>query len=372
MEINFRDIILDIQNIVNFMSKKYFYKLSKVFLVFLFLFTFSLILVKAEATNSSVATASKLPNFSDIGDLITGFNKNIIQNLTIMLSGLAVVVFLWGLVKFIYDRTRGNDKSLADDKKAMLWGLVALFVLVSLWGIIKAVQGIAGISSDNTINMPKLCFSGECAISAPSKATTNGITGADTASSGDGFDNTPVSNLGTTYNSNYTLDSINSWPDELGQGTSGDNVAQLQKFLSEKAGISLSVDGSYGPNTIAAVKSFQTSNKLVPDGIVGPSTKAVIMYNYMNATPESNVSFVSGWPDLAYGSNGSAVGQLQTILRNNNCYASGANSDSDNMFGADTKNAVIAFQAINALKEDAIVGPSTRAVIMSPNTYRCN
>ena len=46
-------------------------------------------------------------------------------------------------------------------------------------------------------------------------------------------------------------------------------------------------------------------------------------------------------------------------------------SNEDNIFGPRTKEAVINFQNANYLKEDAIVGPSTRAVIMSTETTGC-
>ncbi|MXV18533.1 peptidoglycan-binding domain-containing protein [Deinococcus xianganensis] len=37
-------------------------------------------------------------------------------------------------------------------------------------------------------------------------------------------------------------------------------------------GYAVTVDGSFGPSTESAVKSFQTSKGLTADGIVGPNT----------------------------------------------------------------------------------------------------
>lgn len=54
---------------------------------------------------------------------------------------------------------------------------------------------------------------------------------------------------------------------------SGDDVKLLQSKLNGK-GASLSVDGSFGPRTLSAVKNFQQANGLVVDGIVGPKTWA--------------------------------------------------------------------------------------------------
>lgn len=51
----------------------------------------------------------------------------------------------------------------------------------------------------------------------------------------------------------------------------GGQVPLLQKRLNAK-GYGLSVDGVFGPKTLAAVKKFQTAKKLTVDGIVGKIT----------------------------------------------------------------------------------------------------
>jgi peptidoglycan hydrolase-like protein with peptidoglycan-binding domain len=55
----------------------------------------------------------------------------------------------------------------------------------------------------------------------------------------------------------------------LQQGSTGADVSKVQSMLSSYG---LTVDGQYGPKTMAAVKQFQASKGLVADGIVGPKT----------------------------------------------------------------------------------------------------
>lgn len=55
------------------------------------------------------------------------------------------------------------------------------------------------------------------------------------------------------------------------KGSKGESVKWLQYELN-KRGYKLSVDGDFGAKTEAAVKDFQSKNKLVVDGIVGKNT----------------------------------------------------------------------------------------------------
>lgn len=56
---------------------------------------------------------------------------------------------------------------------------------------------------------------------------------------------------------------------------SGEDVNDLQQLLVA-AGFATEIDGVFGPATEAAVKSFQESRQLSPDGIVGAATRSVL------------------------------------------------------------------------------------------------
>lgn len=60
------------------------------------------------------------------------------NQLILIVTGLAILFFFWGLAKFIKDA--GNDTGRKEGRERMLWGIVALFVLFSIWGIITFLQ----------------------------------------------------------------------------------------------------------------------------------------------------------------------------------------------------------------------------------------
>ena len=61
-----------------------------------------------------------------------------------VLFSLSLVYFFWGVTQFIL-KDAGNDKTREDGKKKMIWGLIALFVFVSIYGILSAFGSAIGI-----------------------------------------------------------------------------------------------------------------------------------------------------------------------------------------------------------------------------------
>jgi hypothetical protein len=62
----------------------------------------------------------------------------------------------------------------------------------------------------------------------------------------------------------------------LRQGSRGNEVMELQKFLNDKGHDAGIVDGKFGPRTREALIKFQIINKLKGDGIVGPRVRALL------------------------------------------------------------------------------------------------
>jgi Putative peptidoglycan binding domain len=64
----------------------------------------------------------------------------------------------------------------------------------------------------------------------------------------------------------------------IGSGAKGDLVVWAQEHLLT-AGDTTTVDGNFGPSTLAAVTAFQTAHGLTVDGVIGPQTwQALLRY----------------------------------------------------------------------------------------------
>ena len=73
-----------------------------------------------------------------VKDLIRAVG-GLINPIIAILVGVALLAFFWGLARFIF-RVGGDEKAVDEGKRIMKWGLIALFVMVSVWGIIIFIQ----------------------------------------------------------------------------------------------------------------------------------------------------------------------------------------------------------------------------------------
>lgn len=64
---------------------------------------------------------------------------DIVYSTFYVLAGIAFIVFFWGLIQFIAHSS--EEKARTDGKKMMLWGIIALFVMFSIVGIINLIRG---------------------------------------------------------------------------------------------------------------------------------------------------------------------------------------------------------------------------------------
>ena|SRR3989344_523832 len=70
-----------------------------------------------------------------------------------ILVGVALIVFFAGLVKFIF-HVSGDEKAVDEGKRVMKWGILALFVMLSVWGIVGFFQRGLGLPDTTRPELP--------------------------------------------------------------------------------------------------------------------------------------------------------------------------------------------------------------------------
>ncbi len=80
--------------------------------------------------------------------------SSLINQLLPFIISLTVLVFLWGILLYVV--SGADEEKRREARSFMLWGIIALFVMVSVWGLVNILKtSIPGL--DNTpINAPGL------------------------------------------------------------------------------------------------------------------------------------------------------------------------------------------------------------------------
>lgn len=82
-------------------------------------------------------------NFSAPLNLL-GLAQTLVVRAVPLLIGIAMLAFFWFLIEFIWKGRESADEQ-KKGRAGMVYSLIALFVMVSVWGIIRFAGGVLGI-----------------------------------------------------------------------------------------------------------------------------------------------------------------------------------------------------------------------------------
>ncbi len=87
---------------------------------------------------------------SDILDLEDSVLE-LLGSIVPIIIGIAVVFFLWAGVRFM--RAEDNSEERQNARDLMIYGIVGILVMVSLWGIIQFFGNVLGITPGSDKNL---------------------------------------------------------------------------------------------------------------------------------------------------------------------------------------------------------------------------
>lgn len=106
---------------------------------------------QGQNVRSGMGTQADLSFF---GNLIAGVG-GLVRMLPPILLGIAVVVFFFFLIKYLI-AGKNDPKEKGKHMQGMLYALLAIFIMVTLWGIIAFFGDAIGINPNVQVNAPAL------------------------------------------------------------------------------------------------------------------------------------------------------------------------------------------------------------------------
>ncbi len=95
------------------------------------------------------ALAFATGNVSGILDSISGFLSTIVT----LLITLAVIYFIWGVIKYVI---ADSNEDRSQGRQMMIYGIIGIFVIVALWGIIDVLGSTFDISRGGSVPSPEV------------------------------------------------------------------------------------------------------------------------------------------------------------------------------------------------------------------------
>ena len=89
-------------------------------------------------------SACTLPNNPKFADVLNYFTCTIDQSVIPFIFAVAMVSFVWGAVKFFIINSDEEAKR-EQGKQFMIWSIIALAVMISVWGLVNIVSVTFGI-----------------------------------------------------------------------------------------------------------------------------------------------------------------------------------------------------------------------------------
>jgi hypothetical protein len=95
------------------------------------------------------------PNFAYLESAVVAV-QGLITQLVPLLVALALLSFIWGLVQFIL--ASGDEAAKDVGKRRMIWGIITLFVIVSVWGLVGLLGEMSGVEMGGSVDAPSVNF----------------------------------------------------------------------------------------------------------------------------------------------------------------------------------------------------------------------
>ena len=103
---------------------------------------------------SLVQVAGAQQVLNNVETIVTKSSGIIGSGVTGLLMGVTFVVFLISIITFLLKRRSGDDKGLQDAKNMLGWSVIAMFVMVAVWGLVTFISQTFNIGLGGQVARP--------------------------------------------------------------------------------------------------------------------------------------------------------------------------------------------------------------------------
>jgi hypothetical protein len=83
--------------------------------------------------------------FSSVGNIINWASCTLIKSVVPFLFTLATAAFIWGIIQYFLNPD--NEEKRKKGKEYLLWGVIGLFVMISIWGLVGVLSNTFGVKT---------------------------------------------------------------------------------------------------------------------------------------------------------------------------------------------------------------------------------
>lgn len=105
------------------------------------------LLVPVYAFVGTIASAQQGVDTRGLENLLQKVQR-LISMIVPILIALALLAFLWGVLGYLFKKNEGKN----DAKAFMIWGIIALFVMTSVWGLVSIIKSSLVPNGSNSLD----------------------------------------------------------------------------------------------------------------------------------------------------------------------------------------------------------------------------
>ncbi len=100
----------------------------------------------------TLATSPQLVSLGTCPEISYSSLKNLVAFLVCLinkffvpiLATLALIFFIWGIIQYVINAD--NEEARAEGRKVIIWGIVGLFAMVGIWGLVNLLISTLGVN----------------------------------------------------------------------------------------------------------------------------------------------------------------------------------------------------------------------------------